>query len=191
MAGPNRSVWGKTLDVPERSKFGYPGGKGWCSPTALSMILAYWSRELNRPELDVTVPDVARAIHDTAYRGTGNWAFNMAYAGSFDGMRGYVTRFDGLRQVEDCIAVGIPVALSVSFDLLNGKSEDQNNGHLIVVAGFTQKGDLMVNDPWSNPKNENRVRKIFPRERVVAAWQRSRQTVYLAAPESVKVPRSF
>jgi hypothetical protein len=155
------------------------------------MILGYWSRQLNREELDVPVPDAARAVYDTAYRGTGNWAFNMAYAGSFPGLRAYATRFDDLRQVENCIAAGIPVALSVSFDLLNGKIADQNNGHLIVVVGFTARGDVVVNDPWPNPKKENRVRKIFPRERVVAAWQRSKQTVYVVAPEGARVPWPF
>jgi uncharacterized protein YvpB len=188
---PNQSAWGKTLDVPERSQLGYPGGSGWCSPTALSMILAYWSQQLGRSELDVSVPDVAREVYDTAYHGTGNWAFNMAYAGGFDTMCGYATRFDDLRQVEDCIAAEIPVALSVSFDLLNGKSEDQNNGHLIVVVGFTENGDVVVNDPWPNPKKENRVRKTFPREQVVAAWQRSKQTAYVVFPAGRGVPRSF
>ena len=185
----NRAAWGKTLEVPQRSQLGHPGASGWCSPTALSMLLAHWAQRLHRPELDVPVPEVARCVYDTAYGGTGNWIFNAAYAGGFQGMRAYATRFDNFRQVEDCIAAGIPLALSVSFDLLNGKEQDQNNGHLIVVAGFTASGDVVANDPWPNPKKENRVRKIFPRERVIAAWQRSKQTVYLVFPESVRAPR--
>jgi uncharacterized protein YvpB len=186
---PNRAAWGKILDVPERSQLGYPGGKGWCSPTAVSMILAYWSRQLNRAELDVSVPEAAHCVHDFAYRGTGNWAFNMAYAGSFDGMRAHVARLENLRQVEDYIAAGVPVALSVSFDLLNGKEKDQNNGHLIVVVGFTKEGDVVVNDPWPNPKKENRVRKTFARRRIIAAWQRSKQTVYVIVPNGVSIRR--
>jgi uncharacterized protein YvpB len=188
---PNRTAWGKILDVPQRSQLGYAGGKGWCSPTALSMILAYWSGQLHRSELDLPVPNVAHAVYDTAYRGTGNWAFNMAFAGSFEGMRAYATRFEDLRQVEDCIAAGVPVALSVSFDLLNGEDEDMSNGHLIVAVGFTEKGDVVVNDPWPNPKNENRVRKIFARERLVTAWQRSKQTVYVVLPEGVRLQRTL
>ena len=188
---PNRRAWGKTLEVPERSQLGHAGASGWCSPTSLSMILAYWSQRLGRAELDVPVPEVARAVHDVTYGGTGNWAFNMAYAGSFERMRAYATRFDDLRQVENYIAADIPIALSVSFDLLNGKEQDQNNGHLIVVVGFTETGDVVVNDPWPNPRKENRVRKIFPRAQVVAAWQRSKQTVYLVFPEGTRVPASF
>ena len=161
----NRRAWGVTLDVPQRSQLGWPGGSGWCSPTSLSMILAHWSRQLHRAELDVPVPEVAREVFDQAYGGTGNWIFNMAYAGSFEHLRACATRFDDLREVEDCLAAGQPVALSVSFDLLNGKNADMNNGHLIVVVGFTATGDVVVNDPWPNPRKENRVRKIFPRAR--------------------------
>jgi hypothetical protein len=188
---PNHTAWGRVLEVPERSQLGYKGGSGWCSPTSLSMLLGYWSGQLHRADLDVPVPETARQVNDVVYGGTGNWAFNMAYAGSFDGMRAWAARFDDFRQVEDWIAAGIPVALSVSFDLLNGKAVDQNNGHLIVVVGFTETGDVVVNDPWPNPKKENRVRKIFPREQVIRAWQRSKQTVYLVVPEHVRPPRTL
>ncbi len=186
---PNRAAWGQVLAVPERSQLGHPGGSGWCSPTALSMLLGYWSAQLHRTELDVPVPEAARQVHDVTYGGTGNWAFNMAYAGGFDGMRAWAARCDDFRRVEDWIVAGIPVALSVSFDLLNGKEADQNNGHLIVVAGFTERGEVVVNDPWPNPKGENRVRKIFPREQIIRAWQRSKQTVYLLQPAKAHLPR--
>lgn len=180
----NKAAWGRTLAVPERSQLGHKDGSGWCSPTAVSMMLAYWSRALDRPELDIPVPAVAAGVHDPNWGGTGNWSFNMAFAGSFPGMRAYVTRLDELAQVEQCIAAGVPIALSVSFDLLNGKERDIGNGHLVVVAGFTATGDVVLNDPWPNPKGENRVRKIIPRERLLRAWNRSKQTVYIIHPES-------
>lgn len=186
---PDRHAWGTTLDVPERSQLGHAGARGWCSPTALSMMLGWWSAQLHRAELDVPVPTVAQAVFDPAYGGTGNWNFNTAYAGGFDGMRAYATRLDSLRPVEEFIAAGVPVALSVSFDLLNGQQKDQNNGHLIVVVGFTASGEVVVNDPWPNPQRENRVRKIFPRAQVMSAWQRSKQTVYVVVPEGWELKR--
>ncbi len=188
---PNRKAWGTTWDVPQRSQLGWSNARGWCSPTSISMILAWWAQQRQRPELDLPVPDVARNVYDEAYGGTGNWIFNTAFAGSFEGLRAYVTRVDDLRQVEDCVASGVPVALSVSFDLLNGKEADMNNGHLIVVVGFTESGDVVVNDPWPNPKRENSVRKVFPREQVIRAWQRSRQTIYLVVPNDVSLPREI
>ena len=90
-----------------------------------------------------------------------------------------------MAEVEDLIAAGLPVALSVSSDLLNGKPKDQGNGHLIVVVGFTDSGDVVVNDPWPNAKKENSLRKVFPRGRVIKAWQRSKQTVYVIGPEEM------
>ena len=105
---PNHAAWGKIISTPERSQHGYPNGKGWCSPTSLSMTLARWADVLHRPEMNLTVPEVAAAVYDADYRGTGNWPFNAAFAGSFPGMRSYVTRFDDLSEVEDWIVAGIP-----------------------------------------------------------------------------------
>jgi uncharacterized protein YvpB len=179
----NSAAYGRTLNVPQRSQLGYEGASGWCSPTSVSMMLAYWAKQLNRPELDVQVPAVATAVFDPNWSGTGNWPFNMAFAGHFAGVRAFVTRMNELGDVEDWIAAGVPVALSVSFDLLNGREKDLGNGHLIVVVGFTASGDVVVNDPWPSPKKENSVRKVFPRNRVIKAWQRSHQTAYVVVGE--------
>ena len=46
---PNRAAWGKSIDVPERSQMAYENGGVICSPTTVSMLLAYWSRQLDRP----------------------------------------------------------------------------------------------------------------------------------------------
>jgi hypothetical protein len=187
---PNRAVWGRALDVPQRSQLGHTGASGWCSPTCVSMILAYWAGQLHRRELDVSVPEVAQAVHDPNWPGTGNWPFNTAFAGQFDGVRAYVTRLGDVREVEDWVAVGVPVAASVSFDLLNGKSRDEGTGHLIVVVGFTTDGNVVANDPWPNPKKENSVRRVFPRQNFIRAWERSKRTVYLIYPVSQVRPRN-
>lgn len=185
---PNRAAWGKVIAVPQRSQLDHPDGSGWCSPTCVSMILAHWANVLKRPELDVPVPEVAAAVHDRNWPGTGNWVFNTAFAGQFEGMRAYVSRLGSLTEIEDWIAAGIPVAASVSFDLLNGKARDEGTGHLIVVVGFTKTGDVVANDPWPAPKKENRVRKVFPRQNLIRAWGRSRGAVYLIHPDSVVPP---
>lgn len=185
---PNRAVWGKTLEVPERSQLGHPGANGWCSPTSVSMVLAYWSALLHRPDLDHPVAEVARAIHDPHLPGTGNWPFNTAYAGHFESMRAYVTRLTALRDLEDWLATGVPVVVSLSFDLLNGRPRHEGNGHLVVLVGFTPTGDPVINDPWPNPKKENKVRRVFPRQNLERAWQHSHRTAYLIHPESWPVP---
>jgi hypothetical protein len=144
---PNHAAWGKIIPTPERSQHGYPGANGWCAPSALSMELAYWSEFLNRPELNLSVPQIADAVYDTNYDGTGNWVFNTALAGSFAGMKSCVTRFDDLAEVEDWIAAGIPVVLSARWDWLRPGRPLDSAGHLIVCIGFTESGDVIANDP--------------------------------------------
>ena len=131
----NPAALGKTLPVPERSQMAYTNGGVLCSPTTVSMIMAYWARQLNRPELDRDVPDIANAIYDAKWKGTGNWPFNTAYAGSYRGIRAYVTRLSDLAEVEDWIAAGIPVGLSVCSDRLHHRGPGPN-GHLIVCVGL-------------------------------------------------------
>jgi len=181
---PNRRAWGKLLHVPERSQLRYPGGKSLCSPTTVSMLLSYWSGQLDRPELDHDVPDVVQGVYDPGWQGTGNWSFNTAYAGSFKGLRAYVTRLSDLSEVEDWIANGIPVGLSVCYNKLRGISAPPS-GHLVVCVGFTSDGEVILNDPGTM---EN-VQKTFPRTAVNAAWANSRNTVYLIYPENARVPK--
>lgn len=186
---PNRAAWGTTIAVPQRYQRDYEGGGVWCSPTSTSMILAHWAATLKRPELDKGVLEVVQGVHDPNWPGTGNWPFNTAYAGALPGLRAYVTRFDDLRELEDWIAAGVPVALSVSYDLLKGKPEDAGGGHLVVCVGFTAAGDVVFNDPaWRVPPGE---RKVFPRADVIAGWGHSHNTVYLIYPEDAAVPADF
>jgi len=187
---PNRAAWGKTIEVPERKQAAYKGGGGWCSPTSLSMVLAYWSERLHRPELNHAVPEVAAAINDENLPGTGNWPFNTAYAGSFPGMRAYVTRLDDISELEDWIAAGVPPIISVSSYLSRNRTSGRDNGHLMVCVGFTDTGEVIVNDPGVSTKPEVRSRRVFPRQRVLDAWKKSKNAVYLVYPEAVAVPPS-
>jgi len=187
----SKMVWGKTLLVPERVQSGYDRPGGWCSAAALSMVLAYWSAELHRPELDRPVPEVAAGVNDPVYGGTGNWPFNTAYAGEFPGMRAYVTRLDDIAELEQWIAAGVPVILSVSSYLTNDRHDGPDNGHLIICTGFTETGDVVANDPGVSVKRGERVRRVYPRERVINAWKKSRNTVYLVYPETAAIPEDW
>lgn len=84
----SKSIAGHELNVVERSQDSYPGGFALCSPTSVSMVLNYWSKRLNQPDLDFNVQDIAEAVYDPVIEGTGNWSFNTAFAGRFPGMRG-------------------------------------------------------------------------------------------------------
>jgi len=181
---PNRLAWDRVLPVPERSQMSYPNGSVLCSPTTVSMILSYWADELGRPDLDCDVPQIVDAIYDAQWKGTGNWPFNTAFAGSFKGIRAYVTRLTDLSEVEDWVAAGVPVGLSVCYDRLRGKSGGPN-GHLVVCVGFTAEGDPVINDPGTS----RNVRKVFPRKNLIYAWAYSHNAAYLIYPQKWVVPK--
>jgi hypothetical protein len=181
---PNQNAWGTLIDVPERSQMAYENGGVLCSPTTVSMLLAHWSRESKQPGLDHDVPEVVKGVFDPQWGGTGNWVFNTAYAGSLPGLRAYTARLSDVAELEDWIAQGIPVGLSVCYNRLRGKSREPS-GHLVVCVGFTEKGDVIVNDPGTS-KN---IRKTFPRANLIDAWAYSRNAAYFIYPQDTPVPR--
>lgn len=185
---PNQAAWGLVIATPERSQQSYPGGSGWCSPTSLSMVLTRWGRVAEHPEWKLDAPETAAGVFDHGFHHpTGNWPFNTAFAGSLPGMRAYVTRFSDISELEDWIAAGIPVIISARYDLLQDGRPPDLNGHLTVCRGFTETGDVVINDPWTNPKVES-IRHIYKRANVLRAWATSHNTVYLVYPENWPVP---
>ncbi len=184
---PQKSAWGRTIAVPVRSQADYPEGvTKWCSPTCTTMLLAYWAGELRRPELDFDVRTTAASVFDLAWDGTGNWPFNMAFAGSQPGLRACVARLEDVADLEEWTGRGVPVAVSLSYTMLQGSPVPlPENGHLVVVCGFTATGDVVVNDPGVR---RGRVRRTFPRADFARAWAHSQRTVYLVWPEAQAVP---
>jgi hypothetical protein len=185
---PNREAWGKIISTPDRSQSAYPQQQGWCSPTSLSMVLSRWAAVLHRSELNLDVPSVAAGVFDNQFDGTGNWPFNTAFAGKFPGIRAYVARFTDLAEVEDWIAAGVPVILSAPWHLLSPGRRDTGSGHVIVCIGFTEDGDVVINDPATNLNKGQQVRHIYKRQDVINAWKSSHNTVYLVYPESAPIP---
>jgi hypothetical protein len=180
---PNRSAWGKTIEVLERSQMAYENGDVLCSPTTISMLLSHWSRQLGRPGLDGDVPAVVKGVHDPTWGGTGNWVFNTAYAGSFRWMRAYTARLSDVAELEGFIARGIPVGLSLCYNRLRGKGREPS-GHLVVCVGFTKEGDVVINDPGTS----RNVRKIFSRANLIDAWAYSKNAAYLVYPVNTPLP---
>lgn len=172
-----------TLDVPIRSQADYPEGVSqWCSPTSLTMVLAYYAKRLQRESLSMEVRDVAHAVYDPGWPGTGNWAFNMAFAGAQPGLRAVVLRMPELATLEAWLSRGVPVIASVSYAQLNGREiADRSDGHLVVVVGFDRRGDVLVNDPGVRME---RVRRTITRADFQRAWGYSRNTTYVVCLET-------
>lgn len=161
----------RILDVPARSQFIVEGERGWCSPTSLSMLNAYFG-------LDYSVEDTARAVFDRAYNGTGNWSFNAAFSGSL-GLRAAVVYLRNLDHAQRLIEAGIPVAISYSWkgDELPGAPVEHSDGHLVVLTGFTANGDCAINDPAAP-----NLRVVYPRASIERIWQRNKGVTYAVAP---------
>lgn len=194
------------LDVPTYSqqlhRDSHPryggGGQSWCSPTSLAMVLDYWDRlpppheyawvEPQHP--DRFVPYLARHCFDHAYGGAGNWAFNTAYAAT-RGLDAFVTRLRSLAEAEAFIAAGIPLVMSLAFgeDELDGAGYD-TKGHLMVLTGFTDSGDPIVNDPASHRiPSDDAVRTVYWRAQIEALWLRSSGgIVYVVRPPEIPLP---
>ncbi|MEV6172267.1 peptidase C39 family protein [Streptomyces sp. NPDC051954] len=158
------------------------GGEAWCSPTSSQMIIEYWGGRLTPEQLawvdpsytDPQVCHAARFTYDHQYEGCGNWPFNAAYAATFQGLQGVVTRLGSLADLETLIAAGIPALTSQSF--LSGELTGAGYGtagHLMTVVGFTADGDVIANDPAS-PGNEA-VRHVYKRREWENIWLRTKR----------------
>ena len=155
------------------------GGEAWCSPTSLSMVLAYYGALppassytwVPKKYADRFVEHVARRTYDHTYSGTGNWPFNTAYAATRTG-KAFVTRLPHLRTAERFIRAGIPLVVSIKFSRgqLSGAPLSATPGHLVVLIGFTAAGDPIVNDPAA-PRNSS-VRRTYDRAQFERAWLR-------------------
>ena len=181
---------GKDLPVPQRSQMIYPnGGEVWCSPTSLSMVMAYWSSKTGNRNLNKAVPTVADGTYDYVYRGNGNWPFNTAYASTF-GLKASINRFSSLGQVERWISKGVPVIVNLSWGSgqLDGAPIPASNGHLLVIRGFHSDGErIIVNDPAAD--GNSGVKRLYDRQQFAAAWFRgSGGIAYLVYPKGWNIP---
>ncbi len=205
---PLKRAWGKDLRVPVRSQMVYSQGEAWCSPTTLSMIMAYWANKTGRRGLNQTVPTVARGVYDYTYRGWGNWSFNTSYAAS-RGLSARVSRFSQLAQIERWTDMGIPVTVSIAWDnrtgiygtkyRLVGAPLQRSNGHILLVRGFTRSGHVIVNDPAASGKSG--VRRVYRRNEFARAWLKNHANrygnygnggvVYLVHPTGKRIPYQY
>lgn len=164
------------MNVPERSQYlpDFPDERGWCAPAAIAMLLA-------TSGVDRSVDEVARAIYDSAYKGTGNWAFAVAYAGS-QGLLGVAAYLRDLHAIERFLAARIPIALSVAWGHgeLPGAPLDASAGHLLVARGFDAHGDPIVNDP-AQPL----VRHVYPRAAFERCWLEHGAVALIVTPPDV------
>jgi hypothetical protein len=177
------------------------GGEAWCSPTSTAMVLDYWKARGHASSgptadklvvfpgadhVDGQVDYAARYVYDWNYRGAGNWPNNTAYAATFAGMNGFVTRLRSLAEAERFIAAGIPLVASINGKL-SGFLFKKTSGHLLVIRGFTEAGDVISNDPAVFANAD--ARKVYGRDDFEQVWLGgSAGIVYVIYPSGVALP---
>ena len=142
-----------------------------CSPTSVAMVLAYAG-------ISTTPEEVAAQAYDANFDLYGNWprSIQAAYA---NGVPGYLTRFASWKPLERELARGHVVVISIAFDdgQLDGAPMASSRGHLLVVCGFDENGEVIVNDPAASTGSD--VRRTYRRDQLTRAWQGHGGTAYV------------
>jgi cell wall-associated NlpC family hydrolase len=169
--------WVRRLPVRGRSQFAETDDcrGSICSPTSLAAVLEYWG--LRRPTLDM-----AGRVRDGSCGDFGNWPFNTAAAGAL-GFDAHVARLESLDDLADEVAAGRPVVVSLTFGPgeLPGSPIPQTKGHLMVVTGFSPRGDVLVMDPAG--KTARQTPRAYGRAAFHRAWRVNKRGLsYIISP---------
>lgn len=160
-------------------------GHRWCSPTAMTMLLAYWHGHAGDERLasytgaEALLGSAVPLIFDPAWDGTGNWSFNTALAASL-GLNAYVTRLDSLEQLARWTAAGVPVPISIRWQ--PGQLEGaigSGSGHIAIVRGFAGGRVLMAEPAAHKPEA---ITRSYDAGQLLACWQQAGGAVYIVHP---------
>ncbi len=156
------------INVPKLSQMAmqFKYSKDICSPVSLSMVMNYYGLK-EKPLKTIA------SVYDKKQKNYGNWLFNTQYA-STKSVYASIKRFNNLREAEAYISRGIPIIASITFAA--GKLKKSpikfSNGHLVVIKGFTWKGDVIVNDPAA--ASDKTVGKVYDRKEFARAWLKNK-----------------
>lgn len=107
-------------------------GKDICSPTTVSMILKSYNIQVDPYQFAVTT-------YDTYHKMFGVWPRVVQNAAEY-GLDGAVTRYRTWSDARKVLDANGRIAMSLGSPLYP-------NGHLVMLAGFTNDGRVIVHDP--------------------------------------------
>ena len=138
-----------------------------CSATSVAMVLDYYGKL-------TSLKDVCYGVKDEQTGIFGNWPLNIAYA-SQQGLKGAVLHCASLAQAEGEILQARPLIVSIAFknSALKNSPQKQTEGHLVVIAGFDEKGNPIVYDPAAPTAKS--VRRIYDRKQFAVAWLKNKK----------------
>ena len=145
-----------------------------CSPTSVTMVLGYHAIEL-------AVRAVAERCFDREHDIYGNWPRNVQAAYSF-GVSGYIDRFMSWADVERNLEHKTPLVCSITAKEgeLSGAPYTKTDGHLLVLVGFDEQGNCLVNDPAAPDKTS--VRRTYSRAQMETVWMKKGGVAYVFPP---------
>ncbi len=167
------SSWRGEVDVTPRSQMEEHESlrREICSPTCVAMALEYWG-------IPRTTVEVASGVRDAANGIYGNWPFNTAYA-ALQGTHARVVRLWSMGQLTASLERGVPVIVRLRWNegQLDGAPISRSDGHLVLVRGMTDRGDVIVNDPAAPTRDT--VRRVYLAAQFEPLWLASGGIAYL------------
>lgn len=174
-AAPIRAL---SLEVPYRTQHSLPDSLAGrtCSPTSLSMVLNYHNLPFE-PEA------VSQLVYDPHNGIFGNWPYNIEAAYLLGMRKAWVGRHSSFGELMAELASGRPVVISIALDdgKLGGAPYSETEGHLIVVRGFDDHGNVLVNDPAGHDTSDGV--NVYNIDELTAAWVGHGGVAYHLWPE--------
>ncbi len=165
-----------SLDVPKRSQRTEDEriADRICSPTSVAMVMEYRG-------VSESTSRVAERLYDERNDIYGNWT--RAIQGAFEfGVPGYLARFSDWESAEAMLASEQPLVVSIRTPEtgLTGAPYVSTAGHLLVIVGFDETGNVIVNDPAA--ENAAEVRRVYSRSEMQQAWMGKGGVAYVFLP---------
>lgn len=160
-------VW---IDDDGKEGLKYPMAWRTCNITSLCMILHYWGITDKTPNQMIeevySNTEWNWSASVTGYKALVYWANLRKIAGHYtqnykDGNGNPIYKIIGGKEKEnnftlefarEQIAKGAPVMLSTGLvSVINDYNTYKGDGHIVVIRGFTNDGDVILNDPYGIP----------------------------------------
>lgn len=154
----------------------YPMAWRSCNITSLCMILHYWGLTTETPNQMIEkvfskTEDgwkwLYEETNENSYSRTGaarleNWSDLKRIAELYTSEKEGYKVFQGEKELtmellQNEIAKGIPVMISTGLGSLYGSNDI--DGHIVVVRGFSDNDNIILNDPFGTPVEKESIRK--------------------------------
>lgn len=152
------------LNVPFRSQMKENSkiAQNICSSTSVCAVAEYYG-------INIKTEEFANITYDSYYKMFGLWWRSIQTAHKF-GLNGFVRYFESFREVEEYLKLNIPVISCISYKKgeLTGSKTESSLGHVTVICGFDENGNVICCDPAE--KDEKIGITVYKRNEYAKAW---------------------